>query len=336
MASDITMASSVHAHGSAAPLTRARRVRPHGGRHWNPSPRRTPYTFVAPAVLLFVAVFLVPLGYTVYLSTQKTQVEGLGLGAGARKQVAAGFSNYSSVFHDGEFWQSVLRALLYGCILIPVMLGLATAFALILDAQHVRFQRLGRLAIFLPYAVPTLIGSMIWGMMYLPAFSPINSTLHALFGIQGIDFFGQRIVFLSVANIGVWGGTGFNMMVLYTSLRSLPQEAYEAARLDGANQRQIALRIKLPMIRPAMIVTAIFSAIATLQVFNEPYAMHQISYGGVSTTWTPLMTVYRDTYTANDIYLGAAESIVIALMMFVLSIAVLRAANRQIFGGEVR
>ncbi len=115
-----------------------------------------------------------PLGYTIYLSTQKTRVIGLGLGANARQQVAAGFSNYTTVFHDTEFWDSVVRALLYGCILIPVMLGLAITFALILDAQRVKFQRLGRMAIFLPYAVPTLIGSMIWGMMYLPAFSPIN------------------------------------------------------------------------------------------------------------------------------------------------------------------
>jgi multiple sugar transport system permease protein len=240
------------------------------------------------------------------------------------------------VLHDGEFWQSVLRVLVYGCILIPVMLLLATAFALILDAQRVRFQRFGRIAIFLPYAVPTLIGSIVWGMMYLPAFSPINSTIHALTGGAGIDFFGQRMVFLSVANIGVWGGTGFNMMVLYTALRSLPQEAYEAARIDGANERQIALRIKLPMIRPALIMTAIFSTIATLQVFNEPYAMHQIAYGGVSTAWTPLMTIYKDTYTANDVYLGSAESIVLALLMFVLSITVLRLTSRQMFGGEAR
>lgn len=332
----MTAATSLHPADRPAAPPAARRAGPGRGRGWSPSPRRTPYAFIAPAVLLFAAVFLVPLGYTVYLSTRKSQVEGLGLGAGARRQVAAGFANYSAVFHDGEFWHSVLRALLYGCILIPVMLGLATAFALILDAQRVRLRRLGRIAIFLPYAVPTLIGSMIWGMMYLPAFSPINSTLHALFGIGGIDFFGQRTVFLSVANIGVWGGTGFNMMVLYTALRSLPQEAYEAARIDGADERQIALRIKLPMIRPAVIITAIFSTIATLQVFNEPYAMHQISYGGVSTTWTPLMTVYRDTYTANDVYLGAAESIVIAALMFVLSVGVLRLTNRQIFGGEAR
>jgi len=333
----MTSATSVHEHSRpAAPASRARRVRPGGPRRWSPSPRRTPYALIAPAVLLFVGVFLVPLGYTVYLSLQKTQVSGLGLGLGSRKQVAAGFSNYTTVFHDGELWDSILRALLYGCILIPIMLGLAVIFALILDAQRVRFQRLGRMAIFLPYAVPTLIGSMIWGMMYLPAFSPINWALHAVFGIQGINFFGQRIVFLSVANIGVWGGTGFNMMVLYTSLRSLPQEAYEAARIDGANERQIALRIKLPMIRPAVIMTAIFSTIATLQVFNEPYAMHQISYGGVSTTWTPLMTIYKDTYTANNIYLGSAESIVIAVLMFALSVTVLRLTNRQIFGGEAR
>jgi multiple sugar transport system permease protein len=318
----------------AASVSRTRRVRP--GRRHSPEPRRAPYAFVAPAVLLFVAVFLVPLGYTIYLSTQKTRVIGLGLGANARQQVSAGFSNYTTVFHDGEFWQSAVRALIYGCILIPVMLGLAVLFALILDAQRVRLQRFGRIAIFLPYTVPTLIGSIIWGMMYLPAFSPINSTLHELFGVSGINFFGQRIVFLSVANIGVWGGTGFNMMVLYTALRSLPQESYEAARLDGANERQIALRIKLPMIRPAVIMTAIFSTIATLQVFNEPYAMHQISYGGVSTTWTPLMTIYRDTFTAHDIYLGSAESIVIAVLMFALSVAVLRLTNRQIFGGEAK
>ena len=150
------------------------------------------------------------------------------------------------------------------------MLGLATVFALILDAQRVRFQRLGRIAIFLPYAVPTIIGSMLWGMMYLPSVSPFVSVMHTLFGVTSINFFGSRAVYLSIANIGIWGGTGFNMMVLYTSLRSLPQEVYEAARLDGLSELQIALRIKLPMIRPSVIMTAIFSTIATLQVFNEP------------------------------------------------------------------
>jgi multiple sugar transport system permease protein len=270
----------------------------------------------------------------VYLSTQKSEVQGLGLGRNGRRQVFAGFGDYTSVLHDSEFWHSVLRALVYGCILIPLMLGLAAVFALILDAQRVRFQRLGRIAIFLPYAVPTIIGSMLWGMMYLPSVSPFNSILHSWFGGGGIDFFGSHVVYLSIANIGVWGGTGFNMMVLYTALRSLPQEVYEAARLDGSGELQIALRIKLPMIRPSVIMTAIFSTIATLQVFNEPNTLHQISYGVVSATWTPLMKVYHDTYTGNDIYAGSAESIIIAVLMFAVSLVVLRLTNRQTFGGE--
>jgi multiple sugar transport system permease protein len=307
--------------------------RPRRGR-WSPAPRGVPYAFLTPIILLFTAVFLVPIGYTLYLSTQKTEVQGLGLGANARRQVFAGFANYTSVFRNGEFWHSVLRALLYGCILIPLMLGLATVFALILDAQRVRFQRFGRLAIFLPYAVPTLIGSLLWGFMYLPAVSPFAAAARDLFGMTSLNFFGAHSVYLSIANIGVWGGTGFNMMVLYTALRSLPQEVYEAARIDGSNELQIALRIKLPMIRPSMIMTAIFSTIATLQVFNEPYTIHTMSAGAVSSTWTPLMTIYHDAYTAQDTFLGSAESIVIAVLMFVVSIAVLRLTNRQTFGGE--
>jgi multiple sugar transport system permease protein len=271
-------------------------------------------------------VFLVPLGYTLFLSTQKVEVHGLGLGPGARSQVFAGFANYLQVFHDPEFRQSILRALVYGAILIPLMLGLAAVFALILDAQRIRFQRFGRIAIFLPYAVPTLIGALLWGFMYLPGVSPIN----------GVNFFGAHSVYLSIANIGVWGGTGFNMMVMYTSLRSLPQEIYEAARLDGAGELAIALRIKLRMIRPAVIMTAIFSTIATLQVFNEPNTIHAMDAGAVSSTWTPLMKIYHDTYTAQDTYLGSAESVVIALLMFAVSLAVLRLTNRQIFGGEAR
>jgi multiple sugar transport system permease protein len=307
--------------------------RPRRGR-WSPAPRGVPYAFMVPIVVLFTAVFLVPLGYTVYLSTQKTEVQGLGLGANARRQIFTGLSNYTAVLHDAEFWHSVLRALVYGCILIPLMLGLATLFALILDAQRVRFQRFGRIAIFLPYAVPTLIGSLLWGFMYLPSVSPFTSVVHTLFGMTNLNFFGSHSVYLSIANIGVWGGTGFNMMVLYTALRSLPQEVYEAARIDGSGELQIALRIKLPMIRPSLIMTAIFSTIATLQVFNEPYTIHTMSAGAVSSTWTPLMTIYHDAYTAQDTFLGSAESVVIAVLMFLVSIVVLRLTNRQTFGGE--
>ncbi|CAM5671185.1 sugar ABC transporter permease [Streptomyces narbonensis] len=82
-----------------------------------------------------------------------------------------------------------------------------------------------------------------------------------------------------MSNIAVWGGTGFNMIVIYTALRALPTEVYEAAKLDGCSELQIALRVKIPMVVPSLVLTFFFSIIATLQVFNEPMTLVLSPYG---------------------------------------------------------
>jgi len=185
------------------------------------APRLAPYAFVTPAIILYALVLLIPIGYTIYLSLEKTQVSGLGLGAGARRQVFAGLGNYSSAITDPAFDSSLLRVAIYSLILVPVMLGLALLFALLLDARRVRFQRFSRLSIFLPYAVPTVIATLLWGFLYLPTVSPFPTIL-AKFGLTMPNLFSTNLALLSVANVGVWGGTGFNMIVMYTALRAVP------------------------------------------------------------------------------------------------------------------
>lgn len=296
------------------------------------APTLAPYAFVAPAVVLFTLMLLIPIGYTVYLSLEKTQVSGLGLGAGARKQVFAGLSNYASGLSDPTFLSSLLRVLVYSVILVPVMLGLALVFALLIDARRVKFQRFSRLSIFLPYAVPTVIASLLWGFLYLPTVSPFPAILH-LFGLSMPDLFASRTALFSVANIGVWGGTGFNMIVMYTALRAVPTELYEAARIDGASQVQIALRIKIPMIAPALVLTGVFSIIATLQVFNEPQTLAPLT-NTISPNWMPLMKVYDLAFNDNNIYGAAALSVLIAAAMFVLSYGLLRVSNKRVFQGR--
>jgi multiple sugar transport system permease protein len=287
---------------------------------------------VTPAVVLFALFTLAPIGYALFMSFQKSQVSGLGLGAGARRQVFAGLSNYATELTDTAFTSSLLRVVIYSVILVPVMLGLALLFALLLDARRVRLQRFSRLAIFLPYAVPTVIASLLWGFMYLPAVSPFPPVLARL-GLTMPNLFTTHVALLSVANIGVWGGTGFNMIVLYTSLRSVPSELYEAARIDGASQIQIALRVKIPMIAPALVLTGVFSIIATLQVFNEPQTLAPLT-NTISPDWMPLMRVYDLAFNDNDIYGAAALSMIIAVVMFVLSYSLLRVSNRRIFQGR--
>ncbi|MGW2238191.1 carbohydrate ABC transporter permease [Streptomyces sp. NPDC001759] len=286
-----------------------------------------PYAFLVPATVLFALFFALPIGYAVYLSFRKVHVSGLGLGAGARKEVWGGVENYTDALTDGELMHGALRVLGYGCIVVPVMLGLALLFALMLDSDKVRFAPVTRLAIFLPYAIPGVVAALMWGFLYLPDVSPFYYVLEKLHLPQP-DLLDGGPLYLAMSNIAVWGGTGFNMIVIYTSLRSIPAEVYEAARLDGATPLQTALRIKIPMVAPSLVLTFFFSIIATLQVFNEPMTLKPLT-NSLPLTWSPLMTVYQDAFRKGDIYQAAAEAVIIAVVTLVMSFGFLRAANRR-------
>lgn len=291
-----------------------------------------PYAFLAPAMILFVLFLLVPIGYTAYLSLRKVQVSGLGLGAGARQEVFAGLENYRLALADPELWRGALRVLLYGGILVPVMLGLALLFALLLDSRRVGGRRFARITIFLPYAVPAVIATLLWGFLYLPRVSPFQYLLREL-GVGDVDLMGTKTIYIALVNIALWGGVGFNMIVMYTALRAVPPELYDSARIDGASEIQVAWRIKVPMITPALVMTGVFSIIATLQVFSEPTALAPLT-NSLSSTWTPLMKIYRDAFVRNDIYSAAATSIVLALVTLVLSFGFLRLLQARAFGHE--
>jgi multiple sugar transport system permease protein len=293
---------------------------------------RIPYTFLTPAIVLFLALMVVPIGYTVYLSLHRVQVTGLGLGARARTQVFVGLDNYRAVLADDQFWHSALRVLVYGCLLVPTMLGLALLFALLLDLPRARARGLARTAIFLPYAVPAVIASLLWGFQYLPAVGPVQYLLTRL-GLPTVDLLGPTTIYFSVANIALWGGTGFNMIVLYTALRAIPSELYESARIDGASEAQIARRIKIPMLTPALIMTFVFSLIATLQVYAEPTTLRPLT-NSLPSNWTPLMKIYQDAFARDDIYSAAAASIVLAAATLLLSFGFLRLVQARAFGQE--
>jgi multiple sugar transport system permease protein len=292
----------------------------------------TPYAMLAPGIVLFLVFMAAPIAYTLVLSFQQKKVSGLGLGKGAQSTVFAGFDNYIRSLTDPEFTASVLRVLTYGAILIPLMLGFALLFALLLDSRRTRAGNFSRTAIFLPYAVPAVISSLLWGFLYLPGVSPFYFVADRL-GIALPSLLNPGLITFAIANIALWGGVGFNMIVMYTSLKAVPQEIYEAAKLDGASEIQTALRIKIPIIAPSVVMTALFSMIATLQVFAEPTTLRPLA-NSLSTSWSPLMLVYRDAFTRNDIYSAAATSIIIALATFAISFLFLRIVQKRAFGQE--
>jgi multiple sugar transport system permease protein len=294
----------------------------------------TPYAFLAPALILFTTFLAAPIVYAGYLSLRKVKVSGLGLGAKSRTEIWAGFDNYVRSLSDPDFLPSVYRVGAYGLIVVPTMLGLALLFALLLDANRTRetIGKFARISIFLPYAVPAVVASLLWGFLYLPRVSPINDAIEAL-GFTAPNLLSNDLTLWAVANIAVWGGTGFNMIVIYTALRAVPTSLYESARIDGASELAIAWRIKIPIVMPSLVMTFVFSLIATLQVFAEPMTLRPLA-NTISTTWTPLMKVYRDAFARNDLYAAAATSVIIALATFILSFGFLKLVGRRAFNQE--
>jgi multiple sugar transport system permease protein len=277
-----------------------------------------PVLLVAPAVILLLLFTFAPAVYAFVLSLLRVHVSG-GLLGSSTETVFAGFANYLATLTDSEFWASLGRMLLVAAVGVPSVLIFATLFALCLDANRARLTGFSRLAIFLPYAVPGVIASLLWGFLYLPATSPI--------GGQFIDYFGSTAIFFAVANVAVWGVLGFNMVVLYTALQSVPRELFDAAQIDGASELQIALRIKLPMIAPAMTLVALFSVIGALQLFNEPTTLKPLT-NAISSTWVPLMRVYSDAFVNNDIYGGAASAFTLLVMTVGATVLVNVIGNR--------
>ena len=276
--------------------------------------------FIGPFLLLYVIFYVVPIGYAIYQSFLTVKREGT---FGPATTVFGGFTQYIAVFQAGDFWASVLRVLLFGVVQVPVMLGLALLFALLLDSPLVKGKKFFRLAFFAPYAVPGVIAAIMWGFLYSPSLSPFSALT------QSIPFLGADLVLWSIANIVTWVYVGYNMLIIYSALLAIPTEIYEAAKIDGASNWAVAWQIKIPLVTPALILTAVFSIIGTLQLLAEPQTLRSFSTA-INSTFTPNLAVYT-TASVPNYSLAAAFSVVLALATFVLSFVFLKFTQWRAF-----
>lgn len=283
-----------------------------------------PYLFILPFGLLFVLFFLVPIGYAFYQSLFSLQRSGLGLGAA--QSVFSGLSNYADVLKDKKFLDSVVRMLLFGVVQIPIMLGLALVLALLLDSGAARLRAFFRLAYFVPYAIPGIVGALLWSFLYVPQFSPIVKGLAAL-QLGTPDFLGPNTILWSIVNIVTWEFVGYNMLIIFAALQAIPSDIYEAARIDGCTGWKVARYIKIPLVAPTLVLTGVLSIIGTLQLFNEPAVLQSIS-NNITSSYTPNLYAYYIAFSENNFNYTAALAVVLALVTFVFSFGFLRLTRR--------
>jgi multiple sugar transport system permease protein len=278
------------------------------------------YVLIAPFFLIFVAMIIVPLAYSGYLSFFKKQLIG-----GTN---FAGFANYARALTDSLFLSGVARMAVFLVIQVPIMLALSLFFALALDSGLMRLAKFSRLAIFIPYAVPGVVATLMWGYLYGPDFGPFAQIAGAL-GLPPPPFFSQTGMLLSIMNMVSWAFIGYNMILLYAALRSIPGELYEAARVDGASEVRIAWSIKIPAIRPALLLTMIFSVIGTFQLFTEPQLMHNLAPTVIGSAWTPNLYAYNVAFINQDFNYAAALAFLLGIVIVIISYVVQLSAQRK-------
>jgi len=281
--------------------------------------------FVAPFGLLFALVYVVPIGYAAYLSSFRQQLIG--------GSVFAGLDNYRKLVEDPQFWSGVGRVFGFALVQVPVMLLLAIVLALALDSRRLHGSRFTRISIFIPYAVPAVVSTLMWGFLLgvkYGLFGSLNSALGT-----DLDPFTPSTTLISIGVMVTWAFTGFNMLIFYAVLKAVPHELYEAATLDGASELQVVRRIKLPALRGSLVIAIIFSIIGTFQMFNEPQILpSMVANSGVTTYYTPNLYAYHLAFTGSQQGYAAALALVMAVITIAVAYAVQIRGLRNAFDHE--
>ncbi|WP_022891673.1 carbohydrate ABC transporter permease [Agromyces subbeticus] len=278
------------------------------------------YLFVLPFFVVFIAMLVVPLVYSGYLSLFESKLIG--------GDVFAGLANYVRALQDSAFLASIGRMGLFFVVQVPIMLGLALFLALALDTARARGSKAVRLLVFMPYAVPAVVATLMWGYLYGPDFGPIAQIARAV-GLGTPDFLSPGSILGSMMNIVTWEFVGYNMIIMYAALRSIPAELYEAAEIDGAGQLRIAWSVKIPAIRPAILLTVIFSIIGTFQLFAEPSLLNAIAPDAITNSFTPNYYAYNLAFINQELNYAAAIAFLLGLFIAVVSYIVQLGSQRR-------
>jgi multiple sugar transport system permease protein len=281
---------------------------------------RSGYLFVAPFMVVFLGMLVLPLLYAAYLSLFQDRLIG--------GTVFAGLDNYTRALGDERLREGVFRVARFFALQVPIMLLISLAAALAIDSGLLRFAKVFRLGIFLPYAVPSVVAALMWGYLYGPDFGPFAQLADKL-GVAAPKFLSDGWMLSSMANIVTWEFTGYNMIILYAALRAIPGELYEAAAVDGAGAWRTAWSIKIPAIRPALLLCLIFSVIGSFQLFAEPNLLQRLAPSVIDSAYTPNLYAYTLAFTGQEVNYAAAVSFLLGLVIVIASYTVLFVTNRR-------
>lgn len=276
------------------------------------SNKKAVFIFLLPALVLFLTIIIVPIFMSVTYSL--TEWDGIG------KKVFTGFDNYKELFltNSDGFWRAVKNSLIFAAGSVFVQLPISLILALIL-ARGVKGERFYVSVYFIPVLISTVVIGQLWMKIYNPQYGLLNTVLRSM-GLEQLtgNWLGdtKKVIFAVIVPV-LWQYIGYHMLLMYASVRSISEEIFEAARIDGANGIQTALHITIPLMKPILKVCVTFAVVGSLKNFDLVYVMAGGGPAGASQLPSTLMV---ETIFSRNMYgYGSSMAIFIILECFLFA-----------------
>ncbi|HEY2094800.1 MAG TPA: sugar ABC transporter permease [Thermoanaerobaculia bacterium] len=275
--------------------------------------------FLAPALLLILIFFFAPVVAGFALSLTDFDLYSIGDIHNLR---FIGLHNYRELMGSGIFWQAFLNTVAFAVIGGPLTVLASLVSALLVNAKLTRWKALFRTIYFAPVVTTLVAVSIVFKYLYHPRFGVINRAL-GVAGVPAIDWLGDpHWALFSIIILAIWRQFGYSMIIFIAGLQTIPDELYEAARIDGAGVWRQFRHVTLPMLAPTFLFVGIVTAIGYLQLFAEPYVMTQ--GGPLNHTLSAVMLMYQQGFKFWRMGYAAAVAFVLFLVVGSATLAQLR------------
>ncbi|MEU1319407.1 carbohydrate ABC transporter permease [Streptomyces tibetensis] len=282
---------------------------------------RAAWILAAPFLALFATFMLLPLVWSLLISLTDTSSADLRTPLNVS---FIGLDNYVRLFQDDQFFTALRNTAVFVLVALPLTLAAGLAAAVALDSGIRRFRAVFRVGFYLPVITSIVAVAVVWKTLLEPRAGLVNLVL-GWFGIDGPAWLADTRFALPVMIVmAVWRNLGTVMIIMLAGLQSVPQSLMEAAELDGAGAWQRFWRVTFPLLRPALLLTAVTTGIGYLQFFDEPFVM--TDGGPLDSTLSATLYAYKQFGNGNYEMASAASYVIFVLIvaLTVLQFRVLR------------
>jgi multiple sugar transport system permease protein len=286
--------------------------------------RRAALLFIAPGLAIIFLFFLLPVCASFFLSITDFDIYALASKDNIR---IVGLKNYENLMRNQLFWKALFNTLYFTLVGGPLTVVMSLAAALLVNAKSARFKPLFRTIYFAPIVTSVVAVAVVWRYLYHPRFGLLNRALD-LIGISPIDWLGDpKWAMPAIIILSIWKNFGYNMIIFVAALQAIPEELYEAARMDGATALQQFRHVTLPLLGPTFVFVGIITAIGYLQLFPEPYVMTR--GGPVYSTLSIVMLMYEQGFRWWNMGFAASVAFVLFLVIAAATLIQLRAQKAR-------